>query len=222
MSGSDRRRAPTTDAELAREFDRRIAALEHPSATRVGKWVLSTGDGDDLLASFVGGGSVVLSPPPKVGENPDDTEKAFVLPHLELTRAANQRVSEGPDVPIEWDNVEAQIGEWDISGTPITEIPIPVSGLWLVVYSPQWNTSSASWANHQINVDGDAAALDRVYPGGQLVRTGLVTMNRSLQEGQVLTPVVRTGSGNHNVGTSGWNQNVVTRIELTCLRREDD
>lgn len=222
MSGSDRRRAPTTDAELAREFDRRIDALEHPSANRVGKWVLATGPGDDLIASYVGGGSVVLSPPPKVGDSPDDTQHAQVLPELVLTRTSVQSIAAGADRVVEWENIVTRTGEWDIPGDTITTIPFPVGGLWMVSFEPQWADKSSTWANHQINIDGDATALERKYPGGNIARTAVVTVPRIVTAGQVLTAAVRTDGSTHKLGTSAWNTNVVTRLSLVCLRMDTD
>lgn len=215
------RRPPQDDQELMRDFDHRLAELEHPTATRVGKWVLATGPGDDLVASFVGGGSVVLSPPPKVGDSPDDTQTDEALPELVLTATAGQTIGSSADTIVSWDNLVYQVGEWALGASPVEDITIPADGLWQITFEPQWNTSSASWANHQINIDGVAVALERQYPGGNIPRSGVLTVPRRLEAGQVVRAVVRTGSGSHTLGVSGWNTNVVTRLSLICLRRAE-
>ncbi len=46
-------RAPRTDAEWARELQRRVAALEQSTTVRIGSWVLSS-QGGNLIASSSG------------------------------------------------------------------------------------------------------------------------------------------------------------------------
>jgi hypothetical protein len=57
---SRRGRAPRTDAEWAREMQRRISSLESATSVRIGPWVLSVGDDGGLIATSEGR-KVVLS-----------------------------------------------------------------------------------------------------------------------------------------------------------------
>lgn len=49
-----RGRAPRTDAEWAREMQRRIASLESATSVRIGPWVLSVGEDGQLIATTAG------------------------------------------------------------------------------------------------------------------------------------------------------------------------
>ncbi len=57
---SQRGRAPRTDAEWARDIQRRIEALESATTLRIGAWVLSVVNGH-LVASRPGTAPVVLA-----------------------------------------------------------------------------------------------------------------------------------------------------------------
>lgn len=50
MSGTNTGRAPRTDAEWARDIQKRVAALENPSAARVGEWVITSRSGELIAA----------------------------------------------------------------------------------------------------------------------------------------------------------------------------
>lgn len=56
---SRRGRPPRTDAEWAREIQRRLEVLESATTVRIGQWVLSVKDGD-LIASTASGTQVVI------------------------------------------------------------------------------------------------------------------------------------------------------------------
>lgn len=57
---SRRGRPPRTDAEWAREIQRRLEVLESATTVRIGEWVLSIKDGN-LIASTASGTQVVLA-----------------------------------------------------------------------------------------------------------------------------------------------------------------
>ena len=61
-----RGRAPRTDAEWARDIQRRVEDLENATTVRVGSWVLNVQDGD-LVASTASGVTVVLVESPVTG-----------------------------------------------------------------------------------------------------------------------------------------------------------
>lgn len=90
MSAVDR--PPQTDAEWARDTDRRITNVEHPEALRAGGWVISPEEGTgDLIASHVDGGSVRLAEVPASDADPDDVQavKQPTIAWLEPELAAN-------------------------------------------------------------------------------------------------------------------------------------
>ena len=56
---SKRGRPPRTDAEWAREIQRRLEVLESATTVRIGQWVLSVSNGD-LIASTASGTQVII------------------------------------------------------------------------------------------------------------------------------------------------------------------
>lgn len=61
-----RGKPPRTDAEWAREVQRRLEALESATTLRIGVWVLSVNSAGDLIASTAGG-TVILAATPQTG-----------------------------------------------------------------------------------------------------------------------------------------------------------
>lgn len=59
MSGLPSGKAPRTDAEWAREVERRFKALENPTTIRLGEWVIQVVDGE--LVATAPGRSVALT-----------------------------------------------------------------------------------------------------------------------------------------------------------------
>jgi len=60
MIGDGRDRRTVTDAQWAREIDRRVSRLEQPNTLRIGEWVLSVRDGDVWLTTA--GRAINLTP----------------------------------------------------------------------------------------------------------------------------------------------------------------
>lgn len=61
-----RGKPPRTDAEWAREIQRRLEALESATTLRIGAWVLSVNSAGDLIASTAGS-TVILAATPQTG-----------------------------------------------------------------------------------------------------------------------------------------------------------
>lgn len=98
-------RPPRTDAEWARDTNRRLSDVEHPDAARAGPWVLSAdAESGDLIASHVDGGSVRLAKVPASDTNPDTV------------------VVEEEDA-ILWTNPVLASG-WDLLGNPASIDPV--------------------------------------------------------------------------------------------------
>lgn len=132
MTGTPKVKDATTNAEWARNIDKRVDGTEHPTSSRVGKWVLSTDDDGNLIASFANGGSTVLAKVPS--EQEDDPDLISVgLPMLKLNRAEPLSVGASQTVSVLWDSVVENRGEWGVS-VPIQIVKVPVSGLYLVIY----------------------------------------------------------------------------------------
>lgn len=85
---------PRTDAEWARDTNRRLANVEQPDAARAGPWVLSAdAESGDLIASHVDGGSVRLAKVPSSDQDPDtvvvEEEDAILWKNPILAAGAN-------------------------------------------------------------------------------------------------------------------------------------
>lgn len=220
MSGSDNRRPPKDDKELAREFDRRISSLEHPSATRVGKWVLSTGDSGELLASYVEGGSVSLSPPPVVGDSPDETESEDQEPPLLfLERTDLQDINGGQVTRIEWNQVVQQIGTWGITGSdPHSDIEIPVTGYYIVTVNVAMGGDRNNLTQAVVQIDGDDTHGSFHNPSGTVAVRHNIAFQAYLEAEQTVGVWVY-GSDNNNVGKVSDYR---TRLDINCLRRSTE
>lgn len=218
MSGSSNKRPPKDDKELAREFDQRLTSLEHPSATRVGKWVLSTGGSGELLASYVGGGSVILSPPPAVGDSPDETEDENQEPPLLfMERTGLQHMNSSTVTSIGWNQVVRSIGTWGIEGSGAqTDLEIPVAGYYLVTLNVAFSTSRNSLTQAVVQIDGDDTYRQAFYPGNTQLRQHAIAFQSYFESGVTMRAWVY-GSSSNDFGKSGSYR---TTMEINCLRRD--
>lgn len=208
------KRPPQNDAELARDLDSRLASLEHPSATRVGKWVLTTGDSDDLVASYVGGGSVVLSAPPKVGDSPDATEQVKAKPSLSLVRSTRQDIPRNAVVGIQWDSIEQSRGEWGLGNTPPDTVELPESGLYSILLTVDWADRQAYPTQGTLKIDADDAVTHQPDPYDTTKQAYTLPALRWLDEGTVIGGWVYSTNDNNALS-------VQTRLDIACLVREE-
>ncbi len=119
-------RSIKTDAEWARAVQRRIEQLEHPTAQRIGKWVLSSGTGGALLASHVDGGTIVVAEPPDNRDTPD-TLRYTGFPQYKVVRE-----TASADNIVTWERAEYLVGDLWTNNLPSQDITVPERGVWRV------------------------------------------------------------------------------------------
>lgn len=203
------RRPPQTDQELMRDFNERIRALEHPGAARVGKWVLSTGPAGDLVASYVGGGSVILSPPPQVGDSPDEVDTAEPLPSISVGLTSEQAIPNDAVTGVHWDTVLQSRGEW--GGGPWDSVEIPEAGQYLLVLNTRWKTRTNRNTLSTLKVDVEDVTVEQA-PARTSSPNAVVTALRWLPKGSVIGSWVFADLANALVPGS--------RLDVSCLVRE--
>ncbi|MEV5391921.1 hypothetical protein [Nocardia farcinica] len=163
MTGTtERKDPPRTNAEWARDMQRRQDLVEHPAALRAGEWVLSTGAGGDLVGSHVAGGSVVIAPLPASGVDPESVTDA-ALPSITVTRTALQSIPAAGD-QIVFDGVVSEVGEWRTSSSAITALQVPESGVYNMC-ATVWFNSGSAYLHAVILIDGITRVGGRLYEG---------------------------------------------------------
>ena len=138
-------RAPKTDAEWARDQQRRTEGLENPTSQRVGDWVLSTSAEGHLIASNVNGGSVILARRPESGENDPDAIQDDTTPAVSVTRSAGQTLPSGGAAVI-WDGTRFEVGGGFTGGkSSFDAITVPVTGIYRVSATVNFRDGSGYW-----------------------------------------------------------------------------
>ena len=102
---------PTSDAEWARNTERRIAHLESPNTVRIGPWVISSQDGD--LIATKPGEEIVFGTVPEQTEVPDVTRgyiSTTVNHYVELIEESIGNPNGGGGLPKIKDFLN---GKWD-------------------------------------------------------------------------------------------------------------
>jgi hypothetical protein len=150
--------APTDNAEWARDTDARLSALENPTSTRVGSWVLSTSADGNLIASNVNGGSVVLATPPAGGESDPDAIQGNANPSVAVTRIASFTLPTAGG-PITFDGVQTVSGgDWTSGKAGFAAITVPVAGTYCVLGAVQPLSGAPSSVLSGIMVNGSLQA----------------------------------------------------------------
>lgn len=138
MSGTAKVKPAKNNAEWARNTQKRIDQVEHPTSTRVGSWVLSTqADTGNLIASHVDGGSVLLGVKPESAGAPD-TVLGTDFTYIKLQRQQIQTESRGSAHLIDWDTVAHQSPGWGFI-PPATDIVVPDDGTYLCILNMVFN-----------------------------------------------------------------------------------
>ncbi|WP_280420637.1 hypothetical protein [Nocardia carnea] len=152
-------REPKTDAELARDLDRRLKSLENSTSLRCGPWVFSASDDGHLIASHVEGGSVIVARKPPPGENdPDAIEDA--TPAVVLIRSDLQAIPATGAI-VQWDGVLAEIGgDWTSGARTLESVAVPVSGIYRITCTLHWSQGSLAAATG-IQIDGETMLAGR-------------------------------------------------------------
>lgn len=104
-------RSPRSEAELVREFDRRLKALERSQTARIGPWVLSAPDGR-LLATRPGEAALEVGQPP-TPEVVDLSSRGSVVSDMNTADLANAVGM--PDVDPEAPPTIDQIRQWMVT-----------------------------------------------------------------------------------------------------------
>ena len=76
MNGNGRDRRIDSDAEWAREVQRRLDALDRPQSIRIGDWVIAARDGE-LVATAPGRDAVTLTLPPSDKSSSDSAVRVM-------------------------------------------------------------------------------------------------------------------------------------------------
>lgn len=209
-----------------RDFDRRIGALEHPASMRVGQWVLSTSpDTGNLIASHVGGGSVVVAEVPPPTQEPDEVVRDE-RPTLRLRRIGEQAVPANTVAPIRWDTVDMARGGWEfnrdsgVGSSEVFEAVCPESGLYLIVLKAVWLPYSSTSRKLMLHIgDGDPDTVED-RPGDSTYLTQYIPAVRWIEDGQAVAGLTYTGGG-ASIGQSSPDPQSFTSLDVIQIRRGD-
>lgn len=217
MTGTAKVKSPKSDQEWVRNTEKRLGQTEHPTSMRAGAWVLSTDpDTGNLIASHVNGGSVILSAPPVVTADPDVVSTNF--PHIKLTRSTNQNCLANTATPVIWEFVDELSTGWN-HVVPGTDITIPTSGVYLVIYNLYWVGTSALVTRASLLVNGATRLVRENVPDADTVsnQSLVVTDTLALTAGTAIQCQAFSAGLARNIGTSGLGANAITSVSLTRL-----
>lgn len=225
MSGTAKTKPAKNDQEWARNTQKRLEAVENPTSTRVGEWVLSTdADTGNLIASHVDGGSVVLATKPAASQNPDDIVST-TTPFIKVERQKTQTESRGVVVPVKWDTVASQTTDWGFS-PPGTDIDIPVNGIYEIHYHLAFLNSSTVTNKGVVLVNGVVVMAQEFNPYTEdswyigIYMTDVFNLNA----GDVISGgAYVSGSGSMDFGSSAADPAVHTSMSIQLIsQREGD
>lgn len=218
MSGTAKVKPPRNNEEWARNTQKQLGALENSTAVRVGAWTLSTQEGtENLLASHVDGGSIILGAKPAASEEPDEVQETDYQPYIKVERQQNQAEARGTAHLVEWDTLVQQTGGWGFTPTA-TDLVIPRDGVYDIKYSLHYlNTSSA--VNKAIFLIDGVVRDAHEQDFEQAAYVNLYISNTyPLTAGNIISAAAYTaGSGTFDFGHSGADPTVFTSLSLTRL-----
>lgn len=217
MTGSAKVKPARTNAQWARNTQKRLDQVENPSSARVGPWVLTADpDTGDLLASHVNGGAVVLANPP-VNTEDADSVASQEIPFIKLERQANQVGTRGTPKAVEWDTILSQTESWGYTeGSP--DLAIPKDGLYLVHYSLSFLNSSNAVNKAMFTIDGVVEMSQEFDPSDAWYQSFYLSEIFALSAGSVVQGMAYvSGSGSFDFGTSGADPAVSTSLSLYRL-----
>lgn len=196
-------RQPKNDAELARDVVRRLDSLENPTSMRAGAWVLSTSADGHLIASNVGGGSVIVARRPSGGENDPDAITDSRPPSLSATRTAVQTIAVGGSV-VRFDGTEVEEGNWTGGQSLFDAVQVPVSG----AYRVSGCVHAATHASNTpigvgIRVDGQFRAGAKFFDTTNPWMTATVSRILRLTAGQSIDMFAYATTA-VNIGAADW------------------
>lgn len=218
MTGTAKVKPAKNDQEWARNTEKRQEQLENPTSTRVGPWVLSAQpDTENLLASHVDGGAVILAVKPESSDEPDDVAGTDIA-YIKVERQTTQSGPRGSANLVSWDFVAYQTSEFGFNA-PGTDIVIPVDGVYDIKLSLSWLNSSTV-TNKAILLIGGSPKLTQEannvdassYPSFHLSNTF------SLSAGTIVSAAAYTsGSGTMDFGVSGADGTVFSALSIARL-----
>jgi hypothetical protein len=165
-------RPPRTDAEWARDTQRRLDKAENPTAVRIGEWVLSTTELGVLIASHVDGGSIVLARPPAAEQDPDALVTTGSV--LKVAVTANSSSS-----PIIWNAIVFASSDWAVASPPGQEFRIPGPGVYEITATIVQTSNVSGDRSAWVMIDGVRVMQDirswgsitAVFPAATIVLT---------------------------------------------------
>lgn len=219
MSGTAKTKPPKNDQEWARNTQKRLEAVENPTSTRVGEWVLSTDpESGNLIASHVDGGSVVLAVKPAASQNPDDIVDSTV-PYIKVERQANQSEARGTTALVKWDTVVSQTSDWGFF-PPGTDIDIPVNGVYEIKYHLAFLNSSSVTNKAVLLVNAVVVGAQEFIMGAAAYNSMYITDTFQLNAGDIIScGAFVSGSGTMDFGSSGADPTVHTSLVIRLISK---
>lgn len=218
MSGTAKVKPPNTNAEWARNVQKRLDQVEHPASARIGAWVLSTdSETGALIASNVNGGSTVIAAAPS-GQTEADEILTSDFPHIKLERQAVQSADRGSVQLVQWDTLTHASPEWGVD-TPTTSFVVPVGGTFLCCYHLAFEDDSEEVNKALFMVDGTPRMAQEYDPqGDQWFQSMYMAETFDLAAGQLIScGAYVSGIGSFDFGPTTPDPQVFTSLSLTRL-----
>lgn len=219
MSGTAKVKPPRNNEEWARNTEKRLGASENSTAVRVGAWTLSTQeDTDNLIASHVDGGSLILGVKPAASEEPDDVQDTDQQPYIKVERQQNQAEARGSSHLVLWDTLVQQTGGWGFTPTA-TDLVIPQDGVYAINFNLIFRNQSSVTNKAIFLIDGAVRdAQEQFWSGGATYCNFYLANTFPLSAGQIISAAAFvSGSGTFDFGASGADPTVFTSLSLTRL-----
>jgi hypothetical protein len=220
VTGTANVKPAKTDAELARNLDRRITATENPTAIRAGDWVFSTSpETGNLIASHVNGGSVVLATPPPSEQDPDEIGAA-VLPFIKARRTASQNAPQNVATTVLWDSVDKSSGGWGSTVGGFSQFNVPEDGVYAVFFHLAWTASTTDVRKAILRVNGSAIGAQEFRPqfAGWFPAMYIADMF-SLKSGDIIEALAfNNTAGGATFGASTADTQSYTSMSIVKLR----
>lgn len=169
MSGNtERERQPETDAEFARDVDRRLDESEQPESARCGDWTISTEDGTgNLIACHVDGGCILIGEKPPAGVDPDGLHETppekipeHKTPRIKVKGGAKSIGTGSLTTYDVWNTTvdyEEPPNTWTHDATNFT---IPLDGDYLFIVFMPWTAVANGERSLEIRKNGTIVDLD--------------------------------------------------------------
>lgn len=251
MADTTTERVPQTDAEFARDVDRRLDNAEQPTTLRAGEWTLSTDGQGNLIGAHSNGGIVTIAKKPPEGSDPDSeyVEPPVVIeehktPRLKIKGGIKSIANNSMTVYNAWNNgagsadIEEPAGTWTWDGTNIT---IPEAGDYLVVVFMPW-ASNINWSRYlELRKNGTVVEVDKHMTGATADKNNVVNQTAGAQweayckvtnlfrcaQGDTFQVAVWQDSGatvncgGPNAGGQDWAQMMVLRVADSDVPKHD-